>query len=67
MAAALDVLRIEVAAGPPPLFDWEFRAGTTTRMQEAFLRTGAVAYEQVLPEDRLVDRSVVAEVVGEGA
>ncbi|HLT69843.1 MAG TPA: hypothetical protein VKZ72_06735 [Acidimicrobiales bacterium] len=67
VAAALDVPEDEVAAGPPPLFDWELRAGTTTRVQEAFLRTGAVAFEQPLAEDRLVDRSLVAEVVGEGA
>jgi NitT/TauT family transport system substrate-binding protein len=67
VAEALEVPEDEVAAGSPPLFDWEVRAGTTTRLQEAFLHTGAVAYEQPLPEDRLVDRSVVAEVVGEGA
>ena len=49
---------------PPPLFDWG--SGTTTRVQEAFLRTGAVAFEQPLAEDRLAT-AARRRVVGEGA
>lgn len=48
---------------PPPVYDWEIRRGTAERLQEALIEVGGVAYEQPLPEDDLVDRSLVAEVI----
>ncbi len=53
-----------VADGPAPLFDWEVRTGTTTRVQDTLTALGGVGYERVISEDRLVDRSLAAEVVG---
>lgn len=66
LADALGVAEDEVAAGPDPLFDWEVRAGTTTRIQESLILVGGVRYEEIEPERRLVDRSLVDEVVGAG-
>jgi len=65
-AAALDVDEDRVAAGEAPLFDWELRAGTTSRIQDALIAVGAVRYERPLDEADLVDRSLVAEAVGRG-
>lgn len=64
LARALDVGDDEVAAGPAPLFDWELRADTTTRIQEALIEVGAVRYEEPAGERGLVDRSLATEVVG---
>jgi NitT/TauT family transport system substrate-binding protein len=64
LAEALDVSEDDVAAGPAPLFDWEVRAGTTTRIQEALIEVGAVRYERPADEAGLVDRTLAAEVVG---
>ncbi|HET9609866.1 MAG TPA: hypothetical protein VFP06_09670 [Acidimicrobiales bacterium] len=64
VAEALDVSEDVVAAGPAPLFDWEVRAGTTTRIQEALIEVGAVRYERPIGERGLVDRTLAAEVVG---
>ena len=58
----LDAGTLEVAG--PQLFDWELRDGTVGRIQEALVRVGGVAYDEPLPADRFVDRSLVAEVVG---
>ena len=64
VAEALDVGEDDVSAGPAPLFDWEVRTGTTTRIQEALIEVGAVRYEQPAGERGLVDRTLVAEAVG---
>ena len=64
VAAGLGVDEEAVAEGPAPLFDWQVRAGTTDRIQDALVSVGAVRYEGPLDEDDLVDRSLVAEVVG---
>jgi NitT/TauT family transport system substrate-binding protein len=53
-----------VRAGPDPLFDWEIRAGTTTRIQDALAVVGGIRYEQALPDETLVDRSLYREAVG---
>jgi NitT/TauT family transport system substrate-binding protein len=53
-----------VRAGPDPLFDWELRAGTTTRIQDALTVVGGIRYEQALPDEALVDRSLYREAVG---
>lgn len=49
---------------PPPVYDWEIRTGTAERLQEGLIEVGGVAYERPLPEADVVDRSLVAEVVG---
>ena len=53
-----------VRAGPDPLFDWEIRADTTTRIQGALAVVGGIRYEQALPDEALVDRSLYREAVG---
>lgn len=64
VAAGLEVDEDQVADGLDPLFDWEIRVGTTDRIQDALTVVGAVLYERPLAEGSLVDRSLVAEVVG---
>jgi NitT/TauT family transport system substrate-binding protein len=66
LATALDVSEDEVADGTGPLFDWEVRAGTTTRIQEALVMVGGIGYEIPESERGLVDRSVAADVVAAG-
>lgn len=55
-----------VRAGPEPLFDWEVRADTTTRIQEALAVVGGIGYEAPLPDAEVVDRSLYQEVVAGG-
>jgi NitT/TauT family transport system substrate-binding protein len=52
-----------VRAGREPLFDWEVRSGTTTRIQEALISVGGVGYEEPLPDAEVVDRSLYQEAV----
>jgi NitT/TauT family transport system substrate-binding protein len=69
LAALSEVLGVpedELVAGPTPLFDWEVRAGTTTRIQEALIEVGAVRYERVIGERGLVDRTVSADALAPG-
>lgn len=66
LATALDVSEDEVADGTGPLFDWEVRAGTTTRIQEALVLVGGIGYEVPASERGLVDRSIAADVVAAG-
>jgi NitT/TauT family transport system substrate-binding protein len=65
VAEALQVSEDDLTAGPPLLFDWEVRAGTTTRVQQALVLVGGVGYDRdIIREADLVDRSLVADVVG---
>jgi NitT/TauT family transport system substrate-binding protein len=66
LAEALGASEDEVEAGPPPLFDWELRAGTTGRIQESLVMVGGIGYERPLAESSLVDRSLYEEVVAAG-
>ena len=66
LAEALHVDEADLAAGPPLLFDWELRSGTTGRIQESLIAAGGVRYEEPVAESALVDRSLVAEVVAPG-
>jgi NitT/TauT family transport system substrate-binding protein len=53
----------EIVETPPWVFDWEIRSRTTDRIQEALVLLGGVIYEEEMPEDRLVDRSLYSDVV----
>jgi NitT/TauT family transport system substrate-binding protein len=64
LAGALDTDVDDLVVGPSLLFDWEIRSGTTNRMQDVLIELGTVAYERPLAERLLVDRSLVADVVG---
>jgi NitT/TauT family transport system substrate-binding protein len=63
VAEALAVDEDVVAEGPAPLFDWELRSGTTTRLQDALTALGGVGYERPIAEDGLLDRSLAADVI----
>ncbi|HEX5367586.1 MAG TPA: hypothetical protein VFW63_13085 [Acidimicrobiales bacterium] len=67
VARALGVERGDVAAGPPPLFDWEVRSGTTDRVQDALTPLGGVRHDRSLAEAAVVDRSVAARVIAAAA
>jgi NitT/TauT family transport system substrate-binding protein len=67
LAEALDVPESAVTAGPAPLFDWELRTGTTSRIQDSLVMVGAVGYERPTGESRLVDRTIYEDVVANAA
>lgn len=66
LSEELAVPEDQIASGPRPLFDWEVRSGTTTRIQEALVEVGGVRYEQPRPDDELVDRTLYDDVVSSG-
>ena len=63
LADALGVQLADLAATPPPLFDWDIRSGTTERLQRALIEVGAVDHPTPLPPNQLVDRSLARAVV----
>ena len=63
---AVDALDEDLTGGSAPLFDWEIRADTTTRIQAALVVVGGVAYERPLPDSAVVDRSLYQDVVAGG-
>ena len=67
LAEATGTSADDLSATPALLFDWELRAGTTDRLQDAMIELGSVAYERPLPEDVLVDRSLALDAIGPGA
>ncbi len=64
LAEATGTSADELSAAPALLFDWELRAGTTDRMQDAMIDLGSVAYERPMPEDQLVDRTLALDAIG---
>ncbi|MFJ3708896.1 ABC transporter substrate-binding protein [Streptomyces sp. NPDC090053] len=52
-----------LTATPSLRMDWEIRKGTTDRLQKAYREAG-VSNGAVLPEDKVVNRSLYAEAVG---
>jgi NitT/TauT family transport system substrate-binding protein len=63
---AVDALDEDLTGGPAPLFDWEIRADTTTRIQAALVVVGGVDYERPLEDAAVVDRSLYGDVVAGG-
>ena len=63
---AVDALGEDLTGGPAPLFDWEIRADTTTRIQAALVVVGGVRYERPLEDAAVVDRSLYEDVVESG-
>lgn len=53
-----------ITAVPPSTFDWELRAGTSQRVQQAFADLAVLDYDELLPEDQVFDRSFYERVVG---
>jgi NitT/TauT family transport system substrate-binding protein len=66
LADQLGVPERTLAHGPASLFDWEVRAGTLERIQEALVDLGSVSYEQPIAEPQLVDRSLYQDAVAAG-
>jgi NitT/TauT family transport system substrate-binding protein len=64
LAEALGVDEGRVTDGPPPLFDWELRSGTTDRIQDSLVVAGGVGYERPIGESDVVDRTVYRDAVG---
>jgi NitT/TauT family transport system substrate-binding protein len=60
---AVDALDEDLTGGPAPLYDWEIRADTTTRIQAALVVVGGVGYERPLEDAAVVDRSLYEDVV----
>jgi NitT/TauT family transport system substrate-binding protein len=65
-AKAMDVPETTLEKAPEPLYDWEIRHGTLTRIQKVYIELGSVTYERPLPEVGLVDRSLYEDAVGDG-
>ena len=66
VAEAMDVPEKTLRRAPAPLYDWEIRQGTLTRIQRVYIELGSVTYERPLPEIGLVDRSLYEDAVGDG-
>jgi NitT/TauT family transport system substrate-binding protein len=66
LADELGVSERSLAHGPASLYDWEIRAGTLERIQEALVELGSVSYEQPLAEPLLVDRNLYQDAVAAG-
>jgi NitT/TauT family transport system substrate-binding protein len=50
---------------PSLTFDWELREGTTTRVQEFFIKVGVITgFDTPVPEDKIVDRDFYLQAVG---
>lgn len=64
LAEATGLDESTIADTRPPLFDWEIRDGTLSRIEEELLATGGVAYDAPQPSERLLDRSLVSDAVG---
>jgi NitT/TauT family transport system substrate-binding protein len=55
----------KLTALPPLTMDWEFRAGTTDRVQRLFIDLAVITnFTTPVPEDKLVDRSFYLKAVG---
>ena len=65
LTAVAEALTVDedVVAEAGPLFDWEIRSGTTTRLQDALTALGGVGFERPIAEDGLVDRAIAAGVI----
>jgi NitT/TauT family transport system substrate-binding protein len=46
------------------VMDWEFREGTTTRVQEYLISVGVLEFDEPVAEDLVVDRSFYLRAVG---
>ncbi len=50
---------------PSLVMDWEYRAATTTRIQDLFIKLGVITeFDKPVPEDDLIDRSFYYNAVG---
>ena len=67
LAEATGVTPELLADLPALLFDWEVRDGTPGRIEEALRNLGGVGYDVPLDPTLLVDRTLVAEALGEPA
>jgi NitT/TauT family transport system substrate-binding protein len=48
------------------MMDWEIRQDTTTRMQQEFIDLDVItAYENPVPEEKLIDRSFYENATGQ--
>jgi NitT/TauT family transport system substrate-binding protein len=63
LAEALGASEGELADTPAPLFDWELRAGTTSRIEEQLIELGGVDYDVPMAPERVVDRTLATEAV----
>jgi NitT/TauT family transport system substrate-binding protein len=69
VAALAEALAIDpsvVRDLPPVLFDWETRDGTLSRIEDALITLGGVAYDMPLDAEVLVDRTLATAAVGDG-
>lgn len=55
----------QMGTSPELLFDWEIRSATTDRVQDALLGLGVLDFDEPLPEDELVDRSIYLDVIAQ--
>ncbi|MEV0257538.1 ABC transporter substrate-binding protein [Streptomyces sp. NPDC050732] len=63
LAQLLDTEEEVLLATPSLRMDWEIRAGTTDRLQDAYRAAGVSAGAKV-PEEKVVDRTLYEEAVG---
>ena len=64
LAEATGTTAESLAQTPALVFDWEIRESTAERMQEFFIEFETVEYDEPIPDDEVVDRSLYLEAVG---
>ncbi len=67
LATVMDSKPEALAKTPEPIFDWLIRDGTTDLLQQAFIELGVLKYDQPIPEDKVVDQSLMYEALGVAA
>jgi NitT/TauT family transport system substrate-binding protein len=64
LAKAMKVPEDKLSDSTSPLFDWEVRTGTASRIQKVYTTLGSITYERPLPEVLVVDRTLYQDAVG---
>ncbi|MDT3446535.1 MULTISPECIES: ABC transporter substrate-binding protein [unclassified Pseudofrankia] len=67
LAKVVELPASQLTATPSLTTDWEIRSGTSTRLQDAMIKSGALSYQAPLEESKVVDRSFYEAAVGHKA
>src|SRR5699024_783000 len=63
-ADAQEVPLDKVGEIPSYVFNWDLPAGVSDAIQDMFLEVGVLQYEEIIPEDSVVDRSFIEQAIG---
>ncbi|MBL7496165.1 ABC transporter substrate-binding protein [Frankia sp. CNm7] len=64
LAKVVELPAAQLTQTPSLVTDWEIRSGTSTRLQDAMIKSGALKYDAPMDESKVVDRSFYEAAVG---